>query len=460
MESLLRNSNFAKNLMDALPFGLLVLDGEGYVHASNDQFHRVIGVSEREIRGKLNGEVLGCLNAYENPGGCGSTNSCRDCDIRNLVLKALSSQKKQRSRANTQLVIDGQVRDLTLRIKAVPFSYMKELFIILLIENISKLCTISPLSTDMGFREIVGRDPKMLELFDTIKQIAQTHAPVLIQGETGTGKELVAIAIHKESHRASKHFVPVNCGALPEGLLETELFGHVKGAFTGAIRDKKGRFEIAHGGTIFLDEVGELSHAMQVKLLRVLQDGSFERLGSEKTLRVDARVVSATNKRLEEEVSAERFRQDLYYRLSVMPISLPPLRDRKGDISLLIDYFLGLHAEETLSKKISLSDEALYTLVEYRWPGNVRELHNVLHFALTMSQGQTIEPSHFPPAIGAGSKERFAVRHRKCKLKPQAVWQALENSKGVKSKAAQLLGVSRSTLYRFLAQIEKGKPIP
>ncbi|NQT84324.1 sigma 54-interacting transcriptional regulator, partial [bacterium] len=221
-----------------------------------------------------------------------------------------------------------------------------------------------------SFSGMIGRDKKMLEIFDLIRSVADLKVPVLIQGETGTGKELVAAAIHNEGRRANKLFVPINCGALPEGLLESELFGHVRGAFTGAVRDKKGRFELADGGTIFLDEIGDVSPAMQVKLLRVLQEGAFERVGSTRTIHSDVRIISATNKNLKKEIFAGRFREDLYYRLCVVPIHLPPLRERCGDIPLLVDNIIKQIASETDSDSLSLSPAALDAVLSYEWPGN------------------------------------------------------------------------------------------
>jgi transcriptional regulator with GAF, ATPase, and Fis domain len=321
-----------------------------------------------------------------------------------------------------------------------------------------------------SFSGIIGRDKKMLEVFDLIRSVASARVPVLIHGESGTGKELVAAAIHNEGNRAPQLFVPVNCGALPEGLLESELFGHVRGAFTGATRDKKGRFELADGGTIFLDEIGDISMAMQVKLLRVLQEGTFERVGDTKTLKTDVRVISATHKDLKEEIRAGRFREDLYYRLCVVPIDLPPLRDRVGDIPLLVEYVLRRVLEEYGREDVSLAPAALDALLSYPWPGNIRELQNALQFALVKCRTEVVEVGHLPPHILAASGLEAAVvkntyddavasaappaKRGRVKLTGESVNRALEACEGNKVKAARLLGVGRATLYRFL---DRGK---
>jgi PAS domain S-box-containing protein len=302
-----------------------------------------------------------------------------------------------------------------------------------------------------SFAGIVGRDTKMLEVFDLIRDLADSNAPVLVQGESGTGKELVAAAIHNEGQRANKLFVPVNCGALPESLLESELFGHVKGAFTGAIRDKKGRFELADGGTIFLDEIGDIPPATQVRLLRVLQDGTFERVGSERTIKVDVRLISATNKDLTAEIAAGRFREDLFYRLSVVPVVLPPLRDRRNDIPLLVDHVLRRETERMGREEITISPEVMGILLSYDWPGNVRELQNWIQFALVKCKSEVIKAEHLPPRIGSHPRPaRRTKRPRSRKLNAISVRSALAETGGNKVEAARRLGVSRATLYRFL----------
>jgi transcriptional regulator with PAS, ATPase and Fis domain len=300
-----------------------------------------------------------------------------------------------------------------------------------------------------AFADIIGQDVKMLEIFQQIRNIAGYDYPVHISGETGTGKELVAAALHSESQRSQGPFVPINCGALPEGLIESELFGHVKGAFSGAIRDKKGRFELADGGTVFLDEVAELTKPVQVKLLRFLQEGEFERVGGEKTVSVNVKVTSATNKELKQEVRANRFRDDLYYRLNVIPIHLPPLRERKSDIPLLIEHFLKEAAKRNGQKPRRISIEALSLLTAYRWPGNVRELQNAIQYAVVKCQGDIILPKDIPIEIHSKCRPDKPAKHPG-KLDDYLVKSALERCGDNKVKAAKLLGVGRATLYRYL----------
>lgn len=451
---LLSANNFIKTLVDSLPCGLLVVDRQGRVQIVNNVLENVFKVNNKNALGKGTGNVLGCLCANEHPKGCGFGECCKDCEVRKLTFNSLSTNRKKRTRAHLQLIRDGLVRDLDILISSFPFTLNNELFGILIIENLGTLRAFVPDDTPEGFRGIVGCSDSMRDLFNTIRQIARTAAPVMIQGESGTGKELVALAVHKESSRAHKNFIPVNCGALPEGLLESELFGHVKGAFTGAHRSRKGRFELADEGTIFLDEVGELSPTTQVKLLRVLQDGNFEAVGSEHTLRVNVRVISATNKNLAKEIAAGRFREDLYYRLCAMPILILPLRDRKEDIPLLVEHFLSQFSENAWGKKIAFTDAALSILVSHNWPGNVRELINTINFTLAKCQGKKIKPEHLPPTLQFNTSILYTSPHREPKLHRIDVARALKKAGGNKCRAAEILGVSRSTLYRFFAKQE------
>jgi len=313
------------------------------------------------------------------------------------------------------------------------------------------------LKTEQSFAGIVGRDPKMLELFDTIRDVANSRVPVLLQGQSGTGKELVAAAIHNEGTHSDMPFVAVNCGALPEGVLESELFGHVKGAFTGAVHDRKGRFELADRGTIFLDEIGELPATVQVKLLRVLQEGTFQRVGGEETIKVDVRIISATNKNLMEEVAAGRFREDLFYRLCVVPVYLPPLCQRRTDIPLLAEHLLKKALAEAGRNDVTLSSEAIDMLVDYDWPGNVRELENALRYALIKCRENVLLPEHFPANVVStdAPSPPPTTRRRRRKLNAELVHRVLAETGANKVEAARRLGVSRATLYRFLEELEQ-----
>jgi transcriptional regulator with GAF, ATPase, and Fis domain len=300
-----------------------------------------------------------------------------------------------------------------------------------------------------SFAGIVGRDPKMLQVYRQIRDLGANDYPVYVSGETGTGKELVANAIHNESRRGGGPFVPMNCAALPEGVLESELFGHVKGAFTGAFRDKKGRFELANKGTLFLDEVADLPKMVQAKLLRVLQEGTFERVGDEKVTSVDVRIISASNRDLKQEVEKGRFRDDLYYRVNVVPIVMPPLRARKKDIPLLLEHFLR-EAKQEGQTSPGVSKEALAVIMDYRWPGNIRELQSAIRFALVRARGRIVTPEHLPLELKQWKLKRPA-RGPAPKLQAQDVQSALAQTGGNKAKAARILGVGRATLYRFLA---------
>jgi len=310
------------------------------------------------------------------------------------------------------------------------------------------------LADQYNFGEIVGNAPAMQRIYRTIEKVAQGDSSVIIYGESGTGKELVAHAIHHASARKERAFVRVNCGALAEGVLESELFGHERGAFTGAVKRKKGRFELADGGSIFLDEIGDIPLATQVKLLRVLQDREFERVGGEETLTVDVRVIAATNKNLQEEIAKGNFREDLYYRLHIIPIHLPPLRERKEDIPLLIDHFITKMARGLNLPSLRIENSAVRKLTEYDWPGNIRELENVLERAAVLCENSRITASELPffgqqemTVSELGSGNRLDLNHSLEKLERQLIEQALEESEGVKTEAARILGIKTSALY-------------
>ncbi|MBM4286339.1 MAG: sigma-54-dependent Fis family transcriptional regulator, partial [Deltaproteobacteria bacterium] len=309
-----------------------------------------------------------------------------------------------------------------------------------------------------GFANIIGTSEAITQTFDLIRKVADTDSTVLLLGESGTGKELIAKAIHYNSHRGQGPLIPVNCAAIPEELLESELFGHERGAFTHAVRTRIGRFEMASGGTIFLDEIADMSPSLQVKILRVLQDRAFERIGGVKTIRVDIRVVAATNQDLEELVRQGRFREDLYYRLMVIPIRVPPLRERRSDIPLLASNFL---QEFSRKKKVPvkrLSPQALDCLLNYPWPGNVRELENLMERLVILCESEQVEvrdlPERFRRAAadkGPAADEEFPEQGLDLTQAVQAfernlILKALQRSQGVKSKAAQLLRLNRTTL--------------
>jgi two-component system response regulator HydG len=310
-----------------------------------------------------------------------------------------------------------------------------------------------------GFSGIVGKDPKMQLLYKLIEDIAPTDATVLIQGDSGTGKELVARAIHQQSPRSDKPFVVINCSAYPATLLESELFGHEKGAFTGAIRQKTGRFEQAHGGTVFLDEIGEIAPSAQIKLLRVLQTQKFERLGGEKTIGVDVRIIAASNRNLLEEVKKGNFREDLFYRLNVIPIHLSLLNERRNDIPLLARHFLRRFAAEQRKEIKDFSNDAMKLLLHYSWPGNVRELENTVEHATVLAKGSHIEASDLPTVLHTAaksaqkSKPPTLVEHESKLLQ-----EVLDECGWNKKQAAKRLGISRSTLYDKLKKYQITKP--
>ncbi len=307
-------------------------------------------------------------------------------------------------------------------------------------------------------REIVGSSPALRRVLDVATQAAPSSATVLVLGESGTGKELVARFIHDHSARSRAPFVAVNCSAIPETILEAELFGHERGSFTGALTKREGRFARAGGGTLFLDEIGELSPSVQVKLLRVLQEGEYEPVGGD-TVRADVRIVAATNKDLRAEVTAGRFREDLFYRLNVIAVTAPPLRARREDIPLLVDHFLGVYCAKNARARLEAPREVLKILIDYSWPGNVRELENVIERAVVLCRAEKLSEADLPDYVHQAegvepSTLTFSVGTPLDEVERRLIRETLRHARGDKSVAAQLLGISTRTIYRKLGELE------
>jgi len=306
------------------------------------------------------------------------------------------------------------------------------------------------LKSDSHFYGIIGKSQPMIDIFRTIEEITNTDATVLITGETGVGKELIANAIQETSRRSQKLFVKVNCAVLPENLLASELFGHVKGAFTDAIKDRKGRFELADGGTIFLDEIGEMPMNMQAQLLRILQEGTFERIGESITKKIDVRIIAATNKNLEEQIQEKKFREDLFYRLNVIPIKVPPLKERGSDILLLTEFFIEKYARKYNKKIKEIDPDALEVIMNYNWPGNVRELENAVEYSfIREKKSDSLCLCCLPPQIRPQKKcnEILSLHQLEIDDKAQALLSLLKQNHWNKTKVAKLLGVNRSTIH-------------
>jgi DNA-binding NtrC family response regulator len=314
---------------------------------------------------------------------------------------------------------------------------------------------LNQLKKKYSFENIIGKSTPMKKVFETIELVAPSRANVLIYGESGTGKEMIADAIHHNSPRREKPYVKVHCAALPETLLESELFGHEKGAFTGAITRKRGRFELANMGTIFLDEIGEISQQTQVKLLRVVQQREFERVGGEIPIKVDVRIISATNKHLKNEIEKGNFREDLYYRLDVVSIVVPPLRDRKDDIPLMVHKFMEEFSNENNKEVEGITNGALQALMAYRWPGNVRELRNVIESIVVLTKTPVINEQDLPGYILSKDEQsslKLPAGISMAEAEKKLILFTLENSGGNKTRASEILNIGRKTLHRKLAE--------
>jgi PAS domain S-box-containing protein len=424
------------SLLDHLTDGVMAHDLDRRIYFFNPAAERITGRSYAEVIGR------DCHDVFPDRFCGGDCAFCTD------------QQRHPPTRLRyprTFMTASGERRDLEMTVVTNEAGDTGSAGALVIFHDVTDVIHLRHrLDQTRGFCGIVGRHPSMQRVFDAIREMADLNVPILIQGESGTGKELVATALHRLSRRAAGPMVPVNCGALPEGTLESELFGHVRGAFTGAVHDRKGRFALAEGGTIFLDEVAEVSHAMQVKLLRVLQDRVFMPVGGERSVTANVRVICATNKDLKRLTQQGLFREDLYYRLAVVPLTIPPLRERLSDIPLLVEHFLDRFSADTGRRVTSVTQAALAALEAYRWPGNVRELGNAVQFGMIKSHGERLDVQHLPPEIVASQAAGTARIGRPPKLDTERVAEALGRSGGNRAKAARLLGVSRTTLYRFL----------
>jgi len=455
IEELREQRNKVQAVLDSIAEGVFTVDRDGRITSLNRTAERILGFPGNGVLGQSGGDVL-------PPEIAGPTSPLHE---------TLQAGRSVRDRE--VLVTDRNGKTIPLSLSTGPFRDEAG-------TTLGAVCTIRDLReieriaeerrSRAPFGEIIGKHPKIREIFDLVEMIKDSDSTVLLQGESGTGKGLFAQALHRLSPRHRHPFIKVSCAALPETLLESELFGHEKGAFTGAIKDRKGRFELADKGTIFLDEIGDLSPSVQVKLLRVLQEQEFERVGGTDTITVDVRVIAATHRDLTQLMREGKFREDLYYRLNVIPIHIPPLRERKADIPLLVEFLLERFAAKGKGKVMTLSPRVMAILMDHDWPGNVRELENALEHAVVCSRGGVIEPDALPRSLLMG-KAGLAPERTTGKGLAQpmtsppasekdAISRALEASHGNRGRAAEVLGIDRTTLWRRMRRLGITHPAP
>ena len=428
-------------ILDSVSDGIITIDPEMRIISFNRAASAITGFARDEAVGKRFSDV------FSDELTEGSTL------VRNALHKAEYVSDIERQIVGKA----GQRRLVRITINALCKAGGVPAGVVIALRDIQQIHELrEQLKGQSAFNAIVGKNHKMREIYRLIEQVADSHASVLVQGESGTGKELVARAIHRQSPRRDQPFVTVNCAALVETLLESELFGHVKGAFTGASNAKLGRFELADGGTIFLDEIGDVSPPVQVKLLRVLQEKEFEHVGDSKTNKVDVRVIAASNKNLWELVHEGRFRDDLYYRLKVVTINLPSLRERRDDIPLLVQHFVEKFNRQTGKALLGATREAMAALMSYLWPGNIRELENAIEHAFVLCRAQYFGLDDLPEEIAkARLCEDFADLDAPAEgsLERQKILNTLKSAGGL-NEAARRLGISRTTLWRKLKRIQ------
>jgi PAS domain S-box-containing protein len=442
-------SQYWKTIVDTMTDGLMVVDSEGVIVSINQAMEEISGYSKGELIGK-SCELLECDTCFKTRAD-GHDKYCALFKDGVVTRRKCTLRKKDGSRIH--LYKNATIlKDRSDRVIGGVETWTDLTEVVAKDRVISRLR--KELSSEDAFHGILGKSAAMVQVFDLISSAAQSEAPVIIYGDSGTGKELVAAAIHKLGPRRKGPFIKVNCAALSESLLESELFGHVKGAFTGADRTRVGRFEAANGGDIFLDEIGDLPLSTQVKLLRVLQEKEIEKVGDHHPLAIDVRILAATNQDLSTLMEEGRFREDLYYRIGVIPIHLPPLRERREDIPLLLEAFINrilLKADKPIS---GMSREALDLLFSYDWPGNVRELINVIEYSFVLCHEGEIMPNHLPARV-TGKQPSVAPRRRAVKTQNdeaerKRILEALAATGGNQSKAAEILEISRVTLWKRL----------
>ena len=445
--------NFARLLLEAMADGVFTLDDKGMITSWNPSMERITGYGAAEAIGKpcmfLNFSHCFSNTCPTGIGQCGifkqSAVDAKECFLRHKDGHDISVVKSART-VREQGFIKGVVETVT------------DLTELQMARRKAEEASLR-LGERHRFENIIGKSHPMQEVFSALKAVAASEATVLIQGESGTGKELAAGAVHYNSERRNNPFVGVNCSALSESLLESELFGHVKGAFTGAVRDRAGRFEEAHGGTLFLDEIGEISPFIQLKLLRVLQEREIERVGESRKRKIDIRIIAATNKDLYNLVKNGNFREDLYYRLKVFPIQLPPLRKRREDIPLLISDFIRLQNQKTGKQVSGISQSAMRILMDYTWPGNVRELENAIEHAFVLCDGGSVDIFDLPvevrrfeyhpvtPKITISNEGRVA---RGKELTRESLLHILNECHWNKAEVARRVGVSRTAIWKYM----------
>lgn len=460
-------------IIDSVQDGIILVDAQGDFIAANHSAQLITGYSEEELKGRscrlLNCTGCEIMGVGEGKEWCGlfSQGIVRD---KKCMITAANNRIVPIVKSATVLFDDkGKIVGAVETLKDIRenINYKNELASLKRIYHI-----------DDGFHGIIGRTRIMQNLYEHIESVASLDTPVMILGQSGTGKEMVAKALHETGHRASKPFVKVNCAALSESILESELFGHVKGAYTGASTNRVGRFEAAHKGTIFLDEIGDIPLSVQIKLLRVLEERVIQRVGENRSIPIDVRIITATNKNLEALIDQGKFREDLFFRINVFPLTCPALRLRRDDITLIIQHFITIHAEKTGKNILGFSPNAMRLMVSYPWPGNVRELKNAVEYAFVLAKGKSIRSEHLPEKIlmsrpgPAPDLEIPKFFQENLAEKPgdqariqgtgvivkqgekRALMNALQQTDGNQTKAAELLGVSRITVWKRMKKYQ------